>query len=81
MDLRFETPLAQAGFCDVVPGSGDLGISNARLVAPGSASRSVLSQRMKRRDSFQMPPLGTNLADAGGTALIDAWINSLASCN
>ncbi len=81
MDLRFETPLAQAGFCDVAPGSGDLGISNSRLVAPGSASRSVLSQRMNRRDSFQMPPLGTNLADAGGTALIDAWINSLASCN
>ena len=81
MDLRSETPLAQAGICNVLPAGGSLGISDARLVAPGSAARSVLRQRMTRRDSFQMPPLGTRVVDPGGVALVGAWINALASCN
>ncbi len=81
MDLRFETPLAQAGICNVVPASGNLDISNARLVAPASAARSVLFQRMVRRDSFQMPPLGTNVADTEGATLVAAWINALGNCN
>ena len=80
MDLRAETPLAQTGVCNVVPAGGSLGISDARLVAPGSAARSVLFQRMTRRDSFQMPPLGTRVVDPGGAALVGAWINALASC-
>jgi len=81
MDLRYTTPLTQAGICNVAPAAGSLGISNARLVAPGSAAGSVLLARMTRRDSFQMPPLGTNVVDAEGAALVGAWINGLASCN
>jgi uncharacterized repeat protein (TIGR03806 family) len=82
LDLRHDTALAQAGVCDVSPTAGDLGITDARIVAPGESARSVLLARMARRDANAMPPLASNVRDTAGEALIEAWINSLtaASC-
>ena len=42
--------------------------------------RSVLLNRMNRRDSNGMPPLGSNAVDAAGTDLIAEWINSIGAC-
>src|SRR4029079_17673641 len=42
MDLRYATALAATRACDVAPTVGDLGITDARLIAPGAAARSVL---------------------------------------
>ncbi|MGB5346843.1 MAG: PQQ-dependent sugar dehydrogenase, partial [Woeseia sp.] len=81
IDLRYDTALANTNACDVVPQQGNLGIANARVIAPGDAARSVLANRMNRRDSNGMPPLGSNLVDSDGVSLISGWINSLASCN
>jgi len=82
MDLRFSTALANTNACDVAPGLGDLGIANARLIAPGAAERSVLPTRMNRRGVPEaMPPIGSAQPDAEGVTLISSWINSLASCN
>jgi hypothetical protein len=80
--LRHGTALSQTGACDVVPASGDLGIANARIVAPGDDARSVLLARMAVRDANAMPPLASNVADSAGAQLIGAWIDSLtaASC-
>ncbi len=83
LDLRHGTSLAQSGACDVPPAAGDLGIANARIIAPGEQARSVLLARMARRnDPDMMPPIASNLRDADGEALIGAWIDSLtpASC-
>ena len=83
MDLRYATTLANTNACDVAPGLGDVGITNARLIAPGAADRSVIPTRMNLRDNANaMPPtaLGTRV-DADGVALIRDWINSLAGCN
>jgi uncharacterized repeat protein (TIGR03806 family) len=82
MDLRHDTPLPATEACDVVPTLGDLGIPDARIIAPGDSARSELLSRMSRRDAFGMPPLASNLADTEGVALIRAWIDSLtaASC-
>ena len=82
MDLRHDTALAQTGACDVEPTAGDLGIADARIIAPGDAARSVLLARMSRRDANAMPPIASNLRDTAGEALIGAWIDSLtaASC-
>ena len=66
--------------CNANPQSGDLGIANARLIAPGDAARSVLVARMNRRDVNAMPPVGSNVIDASGVALLTAWIDSLSSC-
>jgi hypothetical protein len=81
MDLRYSTALADTHACNVVPGLGDLGIANARLIAPGAASRSVLIDRMSRRDAHAMPPVGSVQVDAEGAALLTSWVNSLTNCN
>ena len=80
LDLRFRTPLARTGVCDVPPRAGALGISNARIVAPGDPSRSVLLARMSQHDANRMPPLGTATVDSAGVALISTWIQSLETC-
>jgi len=52
--------------------------ADARLIAPGVADASVLVLRMRTRNPMrQMPPVGTQLADAEGLALIERWINHL----
>ncbi len=81
MDLRYSTALADTKACDVAPGLGDLGIADARLIAPGAAARSVLISRMNRRDEHGMPPLASAKVDADGVALLTEWVNSLSSCN
>lgn len=80
MDLRFATPLPDTYTCDVIPEGGDLGIVNARLVAPGESDRSTLPHRMARRDVHAMPPLGSLRVDRQGVALVSAWIDSLETC-
>jgi uncharacterized repeat protein (TIGR03806 family) len=81
MDLRYSTALADMGVCDVAPGLNNLGITDARLVAPGAAARSVLIARMSRRDAHGMPPIGSSMVDTQGAALLTEWVNSLTSCN
>jgi uncharacterized repeat protein (TIGR03806 family) len=68
------------GVCDVPPTVDDLGIPQARLLAPGDPARSILSVRLHALDSSRMPPIGKNVVDSDGVALIDAWITSLRSC-
>ena len=82
LDLRHSTPLSQTGACDVAPSRGDLGLANARILAPGDDARSVLLARMAVRDANAMPPLASNVVDTAGVQLIGAWIDSLtaASC-
>ncbi len=82
LDLRHGTALAQTGACDVAPSAGDLGIANARIIAPGDAARSVLLARMARRnDPDMMPPIASNLRDSAGETLISSWIGSLTPAN
>jgi len=81
LDLRHDIPLSQTGACDVAPSRGDLGIANARIIAPGDDTRSVLLARMSRRnDPDMMPPIASNEVDDDGVLLIGAWIDSLANC-
>ncbi len=48
------------------------------VIAPGSATQSVLPARMRSRDPrVQMPPLGTAIADQEAMALIERWIEDL----
>ena len=80
MDLRYSTPLDATNACDVVPLLGNLGIANARLIAPGDAARSLIIERAGRRDVHGMPPLGSALIDSDGIALLSSWVNSLTAC-
>jgi uncharacterized repeat protein (TIGR03806 family) len=80
MDLLVTTAFGSTNTCNVVPATTDLGIANARLIAPGDAARSVLIARMSRRDVDGMPPLGSNVVDATGAALLQSWVNGLTGC-
>ena len=81
MDLRYSTDLADMNACNVQPTGDDLGIANARLIAPGDSSRSLIVERMQRRDVHGMPPLGSNVIDTANVLRIAAWIDGLSSCN
>ncbi|MCH9695548.1 MAG: PQQ-dependent sugar dehydrogenase [Gammaproteobacteria bacterium] len=81
IDLRYQTALPQTGACDIAPQAGDLGIANARIIAPGSSATSVLTERMNRRGTGAMPPVGSTIVDNAGVRLVRDWIDSLANCN
>jgi uncharacterized repeat protein (TIGR03806 family) len=80
MDLRYSTALSATNTCNIAPSLGDLGIANAKLIAPGSAATSIIVNRANRRDSNGMPPLATHQVDTAGVALLTQWINSLTGC-
>jgi uncharacterized repeat protein (TIGR03806 family) len=77
IELGTNTPLERAKLIDEPPVHEDLGLHNARLIAPGSPERSVLYQRITRRGAKQMPPVSTNVVDHDGAKLIEQWIRSL----
>ena len=79
IDLRFETPLGQTGMLDVLPTQGELGLTEARLIAPGHPERSVLLERIATLGSGRMPPIGSNVVDRDAVALLREWIESLGS--
>jgi uncharacterized repeat protein (TIGR03806 family) len=79
-DFRFSTPLAQAGLCNATPQEGSLGVTDARVLAPGVPARSILSLRMHALNANRMPPLASRIEDTAGTSLVDAWISSLTAC-
>lgn len=80
LDLRFATAFADTKACNQVPLLDDLGIPNAKLIAPGSPETSVLARRLHATDAKRMPPLGRHIVDADGTKLIDDWIRQLQGC-
>jgi uncharacterized repeat protein (TIGR03806 family) len=81
LDLQYSTAIGSTNTCNANPASGDLGISGAKVIAPGDATHSVLYLRMSRRDANQMPPVASHRVDTDGAALLQQWINAMnASC-
>ncbi len=76
-DARFNTPLAKQNLVNGPLMAGDLGIPNARVVAPGSPEQSILLNRMKRHDAFRMPPVAVNDVASPAIPMIEAWILDL----
>jgi uncharacterized repeat protein (TIGR03806 family) len=77
LDLRWHVADESTGMIDAQPGN-TLGIPNARVVAPGDPSRSVLYQRMiSLHQGVRMPPLATSRVDEDGAAVIRSWIETL----
>ena len=80
LDLRAYASVSDMGICDTEPSVGDLGIDDARVVAPGDPGRSVLLQRMLDDGEDRMPPLATVRIDDQGVDLVRRWIESLDTC-
>jgi uncharacterized repeat protein (TIGR03806 family) len=81
MDLRYTTALNATNACNITPTLGNLGISDPRLIAPGSAARSIVVARVNRTGTDAMPPLGRHTIDTAGVQLLTSWIDGLTSCN
>jgi uncharacterized repeat protein (TIGR03806 family) len=81
IDFRYTTALIATNACDVTPTLGDLGITNPRIIAPGSAARSVVIARVNRVGTDAMPPLGRHIIDTAGVQLLTNWVNGLTTCN
>jgi len=77
MDLAAWTPLRGTRLIDQLPQHGALNLKDARLIASGVPSRSVLVTRTALRIPGQMPPLGTIRPDTEATKLFMQWIASL----
>lgn len=77
LDLRHGTALADTGALDAPPQRGDLGVSGARIIAPGDRERSVLWLRMQRLDETRMPPLASHVVDEQGLETVGRWIDGL----
>jgi uncharacterized repeat protein (TIGR03806 family) len=77
IDLRSETPLASTRLENVPPQNGDLGISGALRLIPGDPARSLVVERMKRKDDKRMPLVGSHVVDDEALALISDWIRTL----
>lgn len=75
--LNIDTPLAEARLVGAKPVLGDLGLPEARVIAPGDPSRSVLVQRMATSGRGHMPYLGGQSIDNHGLLLLRDWIASL----
>jgi putative heme-binding domain-containing protein len=59
------------------PEHGDLGLPDARVIAPGDPARSVLLYRLATEGRGHMPYLGSRLVDTRGLLLVRDWIAGL----
>ncbi|MEK7952316.1 LamG-like jellyroll fold domain-containing protein [Luteolibacter soli] len=75
-DARYLTPFQDQGIY-YGPVLNSLGNPNARVVVPQSLNDSILHHRISITGENQMPPLGRNMVDKDGVAMLEAWINSL----
>jgi len=78
-DVRADVALDRTRLVDQRPVHGDLGIADARLVAPGDPTRSVVYYRMATLGRGRMPHFGSTVVDERGLALVGDWIASLAA--
>ena len=79
-DFSAKVPLAHTGLCNASPAHGTFGINGAKILAPGRPDLSVLLLRMRSLDNLRMPRFGSEVVDTEGTAVVNAWISQLKSC-
>ncbi len=78
MDARFDTPLNQTNIVNG-PLFNDLGVADARIVAPKDITRSMMHIRANSLSGIKMPPLAKNVVDTAAVTALAQWINSLST--
>ncbi len=73
-DARIETPIGSAGIINGFV-SDNLGIANAKVLAPQDLARSIMYQRISTATlPYKMPPLAKSLVDQDAVTLLEQWI-------
>lgn len=80
MDMRFDIPLDQTQLCNITPTVPVGGFPTAKRLQPGASRNSMLWQRMRYRNIYGMPPVGSARVDYEGVKLIHYWILGLKAC-
>lgn len=76
-NFDLDATLEDNNYVDAAPAQGTFNIKNARVVAPGDPTRSVLLYRTLKSGRGHMPQFGTNLIDQEGVKLLHDWIASM----
>ena len=74
LDISFSKLLADTRTVDQRPMRGDLGIVDAKIIAPGVPAQSILLARLAKSGAGRMPHIGAHRTDPLGTRLIKQWI-------
>lgn len=80
MDLRFGSTFQETNTCDADGEAGDIGVAGAKLIVPGTPSKSLVSLRSHSPAANRMPPLASSVVDDQGVTLLDEWIASITAC-
>ncbi|MBL9203347.1 MAG: PQQ-dependent sugar dehydrogenase [Opitutaceae bacterium] len=72
--LNVDAVLKDSSLIGAKPVQGDLGLPDARVIAPGDPARSVLLYRIATEGRGHMPYLGSRLVDERGLLLVRDWI-------
>jgi putative heme-binding domain-containing protein len=75
--VNIELPLAETELIGEKPLRGEMGIGEARLIAPGAPWRSALLARIARTGAGRMPIIGSHEVDDHGFDLLWQWIEDL----
>lgn len=75
-DARFTTALDSQNLING-PVLYDLGIADARVIAPQSLEQSIMHRRLSVVGLHQMPPIGRNTVDEAAVATLRDWIMTL----
>jgi mono/diheme cytochrome c family protein len=77
IDLRFATSLEDTKTVGIRPAQGDLGIVDAKLIAPGHPEQSLMIHRIETLSEGRMPSIGSNQVDEKAVKILADWIRSM----
>jgi putative heme-binding domain-containing protein len=77
LKVNIDLPLLETELIGEKPLRGDMGIPEARLIAPGLPAHSALLARIGRTGSGRMPIIGSQEVDQHAFELLWAWIDDL----
>ncbi|HET8939651.1 MAG TPA: hypothetical protein VFN67_39705 [Polyangiales bacterium] len=81
LDMRFDIAFKDTHLCGSTPLKGDVGVANAKNLAPGQPMQSTAWLRMAAKpNKGRMPQIGTVVVDELGLKLMGDWISSLSAC-
>lgn len=72
--VNADLPTAETMMFDEKPVRGELGLTDARVIAPGKPEQSVLIARIARSGNGHMPMIGAREVDPKGFQLLWDWI-------
>jgi putative heme-binding domain-containing protein len=72
--VNADLPMAEALMLNEKPVRGDLGLMDARVIAPGHPEQSVLLARIARSGNGHMPMIGAREVDPHGFRVLWDWI-------